>query len=95
MGFLRMSAGAIVWAAHFAALYGFTALACARGFPDAISWVAGAATLAALAAAGYVVARAFPGRADFSEWMTAAIAGVAIVAIVFEGIALAMVPACR
>lgn len=95
MGFLRMSAGAIVWALHFGAIYFFTALACARGFPGAISWVAGAATLAALAAAAYIVAHAFPGRADFSEWMKASIAGVAIIAIVFEGIALVMVPPCR
>jgi hypothetical protein len=95
MEFLGMSAGAIVWAAHFMALYAFTALACARGFPGAIPWFAGAATLVALVAAGVIVARAFPRRAGFAPWMTASIAGVAIVAIVFEAIAVAIVPPCR
>lgn len=90
-----MSSGAMVWAVHFAALYGFTTLACARGFPAAIPWVAGAATLAALATVSVIIAGSFPGRARFVSWMTAAIAGVALIAIAFESLALAMVPACR
>ncbi len=90
-----MASGAIVWAAHFTVLYGFTALACARGFSAAIPWVTGAATLAALGAAAVIIARSIPSRAHFVSWMTAAIAGLAGVAIVFEGLAIVMVPACR
>lgn len=90
-----MSLGVLVWAAHFSVLYGFTALACARGFAPAIPWVTGLATLAALAAAVAIAAWSFPGRARFASWMTAAIAGLAAVAIVFEGLAIVMVPACR
>ncbi|MDQ3025893.1 MAG: hypothetical protein M3R58_05250 [Pseudomonadota bacterium] len=93
--FLRMASGAIVWAAHFTVLYGFTALACTRGFSGAIPWVTGAATLTALGAASVIVATSFPARAHFTAWMTAAIAGLASVAIVFEGLAIVMVPACR
>ena len=43
---LRMSSGAIVWAAHFAVIYGVTALACARGNARIVPWVIGLATLA-------------------------------------------------
>ena len=39
---LRMALGVMVWAAHFAVVYGFTALACARGFASAAPWVVGA-----------------------------------------------------
>lgn len=90
-----MSLGVLVWAAHFTVLYGFTALACARGFAPAIPWVTGAATLVALAAAIAIAAMSFPGRAHFVSWMTAAVAGVAAIAIAFEGLAIVMVPACR
>lgn len=95
MGLLRMSAGIAVWAAHFALLYGFTSFACARGPIAAIPWVAGAATFVALAAVAAIVVRSFPARARFAPWMTAAIAGLAAIAIVFEALAVAMVPACR
>lgn len=95
MAFLRMGSGAIVWAAHFAVLYSFTALACARGFPGWIPWVGGVATFAALGAAALIIARSFPGRAQFVSWMTAAIAGLAVIAIAFESLTLVMVPACR
>jgi hypothetical protein len=46
-----MAYGPALWALHFAALYGFTALACARGFAGAVPWVIAAATLAIAAAA--------------------------------------------
>ena len=95
MDALRISSGILVWGAHFAVLYGFTALACARGFPGAIPWVAGAATVVALGAAAFVLAISIPHRARFVPWLSGAIAAVAAVAIAFEGLALAMVPACR
>lgn len=90
-----MSSGAILWAVHFTVLYGFTTLACARGFSSAIPWVLGAATLAALGVAAFVVARAYPRRAEFASWFTAALAALAGLAIVFEGFAFVMVPPCR
>ena len=52
MGFvattLRMTAGIIVWAVHFAAIYGYAALACARGFAVPVPAVVGIATILAL-----------------------------------------------
>ena len=84
---LRMSAGAFVWAAHFAALYGLTAFACARAAAGAVPWIVGLATLAGMVAAGAIVVRAYPRRDDFAHWMTAAVAGVAIVAMFAEAVA--------
>lgn len=95
MGALKISSGILVWGAHFTVLYGFTALACARGFPGMIPWVAGAATVAAFAAAAFILAISFPHRARFVPWLTGAVAALAAIAIAFEGVALAMVPACR
>jgi hypothetical protein len=59
---LFMIGGLLVWAAHFAVAYGFTAVACAKGFATArvlgiaiIPFVIGAATLLAWAATGVVL----------------------------------------
>jgi hypothetical protein len=95
MEMLRMSWGAIAWAAHFGLLYGVTSIACARGLGGVVPWIAGGLTTAALGAVAAVVAIAFPDRARFESWMTAAIAGVAAIAIAFEGLAVVMVPTCR
>jgi hypothetical protein len=92
---LRMSAGALVWAAHFAVIYGFTALACARGFVSAVPWVTGGATLVALGIAALVMVSAWRERERFTPWMAASIAALAMLAIVYESLALLMVPACR
>jgi hypothetical protein len=88
MPFVRMSSGAIVWAAHFMAIYGITALACARGFPAAVPWAIGIAT--ALALAAVIVIIVFNAR----DWLTAAVAGLALIAIVWEAIPVLVVPAC-
>lgn len=89
---LRMSLGVVLWALHFAVVYGFTALACARGFAAAAPWVVGAATLlAALLALAIIATNA---SSEFTRWMTAAIAGFALVAIVWEGIPAFIVPTC-
>ena len=57
-----MIGGLLVWAAHFAIAYGFTAIACAKGFAAVrvlgigiIPFVIGAATLLAWAATGVVL----------------------------------------
>jgi hypothetical protein len=89
---LRMSLGVALWALHFAVVYGFTAIACARGFGGAAPWVVGVATAAAAAAAvAIILAHLSP---EFTRWMTAAVAGVALVAIVWEGIPALIIPTC-
>ena len=85
-----MSSGVIVWALHFTVIYGFTALACARGFGAAAFLVVGAATLVAAAAAGLLILANWNG--EFTRWMTAAVAGAALLAILWEGMAAFMVP---
>jgi hypothetical protein len=91
---LGMSAGAIIWAAHFTALYGFTALACARGLDASVPWVIALATAAALAAMAWVVLRALPQRGEFTGWMTVAIAGLAVIGVIYETVPLLIVPVC-
>lgn len=98
MGFaastLWISAGVIVWAAHFAAIYGFTALACARGLPQAVAPVVATATVLALAALVPVLARGIRRRGEFEGWLSAAIAGFALVAIAWEGMTVLFVAPC-
>jgi hypothetical protein len=91
---LRISSGAIVWAVHFAVLYGITALACARDFPRAVPWTVGIATLAAALALAAIAAHGYRRRADFTGWLSAGLAVAALVATVFEGYAGLVVPPC-
>jgi hypothetical protein len=89
---LRMALGVLLWALYFGVTYGFTALACARGFGAAAPWVVGVATaVAAAAALAIVVIHLSP---EFTRWMTAAVAGFALLAIVWQGIAAFIVPTC-
>ena len=90
---LRIWAGAIVWGAHFAAIYSFTALACARGYAhgrmlgvDIVILVVFVATLVAFIAALAIAQRALRvDVASFESWLTATVAGLAALAIVWEG----------
>ena len=98
-----MVAGALVWALHFMAIYGFAALACARGFAG-VRWLGigvvarriGVATVIALGALLLIVARALRGRAGggFDAQITAGVAALAAVAIVWETLPAVMVPTC-
>lgn len=91
---LRLASGVIVWALHFAAVYGFTALACARGWSAAVApAIATATALAALAALAIVVA-GMRKRTEFDSWLMAGIAALSLVAILWEAIAVLLVPAC-
>jgi hypothetical protein len=99
---LRMSAGIIIWAAHFAVIYGFTGLACARRFGASgdtwlmlVPWVIGLATAAALFAAAVFIAPAVrASREQFIAWVSGWVAAFAALAIVLEGISILWVPVC-
>ena len=92
MSALRMGAGVVIWALHFTAVYGITTLACARGFPGAAPWAIGIATaMAALAAATLILVNL---STDFTRWMTAGIAGFALVGILWQGLAPFFVTPC-
>ena len=99
---LRMCAGAIVWAVHFAVIYGYAELACALGlgelrWPGAtISVVVITATVIALGAVLAVVVLAMRAKTRaFENWMTAGIAAIAALAILWEGLLpVFMLPAC-
>jgi hypothetical protein len=91
MPLLRMSAGAIVWAAHFMLIYGLTGLACARGLPGIVPWAIAVATALAVAAA---VALLLVRSADFAGRVASGVAGLALVAIVWEALPALALPAC-
>jgi hypothetical protein len=108
---LRMLSGLLIWAAHFLAIYAFTALACARHWSQAswlgigvIPWVIGAATLAAATTTLVVIwlalrnTRSSASRnnaSSFLPWMTAAFGGLALMAILWEALPVLLVPTCR
>lgn len=91
---LRISAGVLVWALHFAAIYGFTALACARGWSGAVLPLVVLATLAAAAAMLVIVVAGTRRRGEFESWLSASLAGLALVAVLYEGITVLVVPSC-
>ena len=99
---LRLSSGVIIWAVHFAVIYGFTALACARGFAElqwlgagVVTWtVVGATAIAVAATLLILVPAARAARGSFEDWMTAGVAGLALIAIVWETVPVIMVPTC-
>jgi hypothetical protein len=97
---LRLAAGPLVWAAHFLAIYAFTALACARDLArPLVPWAIGGMTvIAVLAALGII---GWTGRqteeddsARFIAWISAAFACLALVAIVWEALPALLVPIC-
>ena len=87
---LRMSSPVIVWALHFAVVYGFTALACARGFAHAASWTVTVATGIAALLVVLILVKNFD--REFTRWMSAALAGAALLAILWEGLTAFLVP---
>ncbi len=90
---MKMASAVLVWALHFGFLYGFTALACARGFQHLVPWTVGVATLAAAAACAWIIVRNL--SAEFTRWIGAALAGAALLAIVWEGAVVFLVPMCE
>jgi NO-binding membrane sensor protein with MHYT domain len=90
---VRMFSGVIIWAVHFVGIYAFTALACTRGFESAAPWVIAIATVIAVAVA-ITIARASWRQPQLADWMTVSVNAIAIVAILFEALALIWVPVC-
>ena len=99
---LRISSGVIIWALHFLAIYGFVALVCARELAG-VRWLGigvaplaiGVATLIAAAALiAMIVSAMRRGASSFTEWMTAALATLGLIAVVWESLAVLMVPTC-
>jgi hypothetical protein len=91
---LRISAGVIIWALHFAAIYGASGLFCARGFPELVAPTIAAFTAIAVVAALAVIAAGWRRRAEFEPWLSASVAGFGLVAILYEGLAVLLVPIC-
>jgi hypothetical protein len=84
----------VLWAVHFAVLYGYTGLACARGYGHTISWVIAGATLAAVPLTAAIAARGWRERAQFTGWLTASVAAFALIAMSYEALAAILTPAC-
>jgi hypothetical protein len=91
---LSLSAGPIAWALHFAAIYGFTGVACARGLAGAVPWAVGVATLVAGAACAAIVVAGMRRRYEFEAWLSAALAGLALLAIAWEALTVLLVRPC-
>jgi heme/copper-type cytochrome/quinol oxidase subunit 2 len=91
---LLMAAGPLAWAAHFAAIYGFTGIACARGIAGAVPWAIAAFTLVAAGVVLAVIVTCLRRRESFEHWLAATLAGAALVAILWEAIPALLVPAC-
>lgn len=98
----------LVWAVHFLAIYGFTALACARGFAMEVLgvgivavFILGASLLATAAllitirrAVRESNADAMPASSRFVHWLTAAMAGLALLAVWWETLPLIWIAGC-
>jgi hypothetical protein len=89
-----ISGGALCWALHFAAVYGFTGLACARGMAGAVPLAIAGFTLVAASAAAVILALALRRRDSFEHWLAAAVAALALLAIAWEALPALLVPAC-
>ena len=108
--FLYMLGGLIVWAVRFLAVYIFTALACARGWAEAelagIGLVPASIVLATLLGVGACLVLIVHARrrialrpegddnARFVHAVAALVAGIAIVAMVWETVPAFLVTAC-
>lgn len=104
----RLWVGPLVWAAHFLAIYGFTALACERNVAAGllgvgiVVWFIGAATLVAAAVLLVTIGLAvidgtrtsLPEPSGFVHWLTAAIGSLVLLAVVWEALPILLVPVC-
>jgi hypothetical protein len=99
---LRASSGIIVWAIHFAVIYGFTALACDRGFAHAdwvgagpVTWVVlGATAVSALLLVWLMRRLLQQARHSFIDWLGAGVAGLALIGVLYEAVPVLLVVPC-
>ena len=91
---LWITSGIVVWALHFTVIYGFAAIACARGFAAAVPWAVGAATTVAALLAVVIMVRSYARRSEFVHWMAASLAALSLVAILFEAAPVLWFPNC-
>ncbi len=101
---LRLWVGPLVWAAHFLAIYGFTALACARNAGvSVVVWFILAVTLFAGAVLGVTIGLALrdgrfspslTGLAEFLHGLTITIASLVMLALVWEALPALFIPVC-
>lgn len=107
---LRIGAGLLIWAAHFAAVYVYAALVCARG-DSASQWFGvstarlniGLMTLVAASALGYALWQSLRGRwredamnaeQPFIAWLSAAIALFGLLAVLWTAMPAIWVALC-
>lgn len=105
--FLRLFAAPIIWAMHFLTVYGAVGIICARGLHrstllgmDISSWVVAGTSAASVLAVLLLSLRnenREPPRdnASFTRWTSAALGMLSIIAIIWEGMAILLVPACE
>lgn len=99
---LYVLAAPAIWAAHFAVVYGYAALECARRLPEGSTmWVIVAAAVIAATTIAGVMRRAMHGGFDpgndterFLRWTTVALGALALLAIVWETLLGLLAPAC-
>ncbi|HEX6003154.1 MAG TPA: hypothetical protein VFZ14_04065 [Burkholderiales bacterium] len=91
---LWIPAGIVIWGVHFAFIYGFTALACARGEPNIVPWLVLLSSAVAATLAGIVMVKGFRARCAFIEWMSASVAAFALIAIAYETLTALLSPSC-
>ena len=91
---LWITSGIVVWALHFTVIYGFAAIACARGFAGAVPWAIGAATVLAATLTVVIMVRGYARRSEFVHWMATALAALSLVAILFQSAPVLWFPNC-
>lgn len=102
---LLLFAGPLVWAVHFVAIYGLTGVVCARagsagrwlGWPWEAWAIVAAGLVATAALAACVRSRPRSELADnrrFLRWTSLALCALALLAIVWETLAVLLVPGC-
>jgi hypothetical protein len=93
---VRALGGLLVWAAHFAALYGATGLACARGFPESLPWTIGGVTFAALVANGALALSSLRAATagDILDWLAVSGAAVSTLAVIWQAFPILVIPIC-
>jgi hypothetical protein len=95
-----------MWALHFAAIYGFNGIVCARpgwdwtwlGMPASTLGIVASGVLALALVAGFAwkawCQRAGGASRDFIAWFAVGLAALSAVAIVYETLTVWLVPAC-